>query len=648
MRKAGLAKAYRGAERRFCPLPRHGAPHIRCAPHCAPCCRLYTHAFSSASPTAYACTIAIFRTSAGHPIDHLLTLAHLFTIGTDRRTPRPSRKDQGKYPPYIQFTLHKTNRETQDCISHLASRLGVHPRDLGTAGTKDKRGVTTQLVTLKRYGRTIEEVWDTVNGLHHGRSAGAFNTRGRGRGRGRGGGGAGFLGREGMAPTDRGERGLRIGDLKYVSEALDLGHLSGNRFCIVLRDVRAPPDVISRSLGTLQETGFINFFGMQRFGNSSVPTHAVGLQLLLSNWKEAAKLVLSPRDGDSDDVLSAREAWNTHKDAKKALQLMPKWLVAERCSAFPARSLAELGKKLTEKYLRPITVLEHFDKNNGSDADAHGALTRIPKNLRMMYVHAYQSYLWNSVVSSRIASFGTAGAVAGDLVYANPEPAANDDEKPSREGKITKESVTSNSKVAKVKILTEQDKDKYTIHDVVLPLPGYAVTYPGGELGEMYRRMMAADGLDADDLFRSQKCVLPLFLFSVLLPDELTFFAREFSLSGTYRKILLKPTDLRWSKIAYSDPNQDLVQPDEDALLGFPAPDLAQNDEEGDKLAIKIEFSLGTAAYATMALREVLKGETGNVQQRAMTEKMLDKHSREVAAEEVGLKKADKEGEETR
>lgn len=143
-----------------------------------------------------------------------------------------------------------------------------------------------------------------------------------------------------MKPTERGERGLRIGDLKYVSEPLDLGHLSGNRFCIVLRNVLAPPDVISSSLRTLQETGFINFFGMQRFGNSSVPTHAVGLQLLLCNWAEAANLILRERDGDSEEVLEAREAWNTHRDAKKALQLMPKWLVAERCSELSSKAHA--------------------------------------------------------------------------------------------------------------------------------------------------------------------------------------------------------------------------------------------------------------------------------------------------------------------
>ena len=33
------------------------------------------------------------------------------------------------------------------------------------------------------------------------------------------------------------------------------------------------------------------------------------------------------------------------------------------------------------------------------------------------------------------------------------------------------------------------------------------------------------------------------------------------------------------------------------------------NNEKEDKLGIKLEFNLGSSAYATMAIREVLKGE---------------------------------------
>ena len=134
-----------------------------------------------------------------------------------------------------------------------------------------------------------------------------------------------------------------------------------------------------------------------------------------------------------------------------------------------------------------------------------------------MYVHAYQSYLWNSVTSSRIQLYGVSSPVPGDLVYENPSSTDPPPSTPAREGKITKESVTSSSKLGKVKVLKEEDVEKYTIHDVLLPLPGYAVTYPGGQLGDMYTRMMAADGLDANDMYRAQKCLHSPFSFPSFL-----------------------------------------------------------------------------------------------------------------------------------
>lgn len=66
-----------------------------------------------------------------------------------------------------------------------------------------------------------------------------------------------------------------------------------------------------------------------------------------------------------------------------------------------------------------------------------------------MYLHAYQSYIWNEVASKRISSLGLKPCV-GDLVMEND----------------------------KVIQLTADNLNKYGINDVILPLPGHDVLYP--------------------------------------------------------------------------------------------------------------------------------------------------------------------------
>lgn len=45
----------------------------------------------------------------------------------------------------------------------------------------------------------------------------------------------------------------------------------------------------------------------------------------------------------------------------------------------------------------------------------------------MMYVHAYQSYVWNAIVSERIKRFGHHSPVVGDIVYED-EKSGDEDE----------------------------------------------------------------------------------------------------------------------------------------------------------------------------------------------------------------------------
>lgn len=147
----------------------------------------------------------------------------------------------------------------------------------------------------------------------------------------------------------------------------------------------------------------------------------------------------------------------------------------------------------------------------------------------MMYVHAWQSYIWNRLVSERVKLFGAKTPVEGDLVYADDsadEVEAAADDEPAVEGEVESAPPTdaasstdaasanpqlahfiATSKVPKVRALTAADiaANKHTIYDVVLPMPGFAVQYPAGELGEVYRRVIREDGIDPDNMWRKQK-----------------------------------------------------------------------------------------------------------------------------------------------
>jgi len=291
-----------------------------------------------------------------------------------------------------------------------------------------------------------------------------------------------------------------------------------------------------------------------------------------------------------------------------------------------------------------------------------GVDVQIPKNLRMMYVHAYQSYVWNKAVSARIELFGSRKVVEGDLVLEgdgdlteedaeagpvdapeakrgqtfslDPDLDGDDDTSLSAPvpipagggaGRSEVEAAIASSKVAKVHVVTAEDvaAKRYSIFNVVLPLPGFAITYPTGQVGECYKSVMRADRLNPDDMYRKQK---------------------EYSLGGAYRKILHLPAHVSAKQLLYSSSQADLTQSDEDALLGRPKPDAQEYDgvsdvPDGHSVALQIELTLGSSTYATMAMREVLKTRTSSADQTERTRAMEEKEREfKLKAEEASAK----------
>lgn len=121
-----------------------------------------------------------------------------------------------------------------DAINLLSKLLKIKPGMFGYAGTKDRRAITTQWVSVYRV--RAEQLQNLNSAL----------------------------------------RNLCVGNFRYCKEPLKLGSLSGNQFIVTLRNVTGDHSTIEESLESLKVNGFINYFGLQRFGTTSVPTHKIG------------------------------------------------------------------------------------------------------------------------------------------------------------------------------------------------------------------------------------------------------------------------------------------------------------------------------------------------------------------------------------
>ncbi|XP_077120873.1 pseudouridylate synthase 7 homolog isoform X4 [Ranitomeya variabilis] len=391
---------------------------------------------------------------------------------------------------FCHFVLYKENKDTMDAINVLSRFLRVKPNIFSYMGTKDKRAITVQAIAVLKI---------TAQRLAH---------------------------------LNKCLMNFKLGNFTYQKNPLKLGELQGNHFTVVLRNITGTDEQVEQAMTSLRNIGFINYYGMQRFGTTAVPTYQVGRAILQSNWNEMIDLILKPRPGaEKGYLVQCREEWAKTKDPDAALRKLP----VKRCVE------GQLLRGLSKYGMKNIVT----------------AFGIIPRNNRLMYVHSYQSYVWNNMVSKRIEEYGLK-IVPGDLVL----------------------------KGATAVVIDESNIHNYTIHDVVMPLPGFDVIYPEHKLAAAYEEMLAADKLDIKNMRHRVK---------------------DYSLAGAYRKILIRPQDVSWEVIVYDDTKIPLVGTDIEKMEGKPLPVF---NTEGKYQALKMEFSLPPSTYATMAIREVLKMDT--------------------------------------
>lgn len=166
----------------------------------------------------------------------------------------------------------------------------------------------------------------------------------------------------------------------WEEEKIDLGYLKGNRFGIVVRDIdlkeKELRGCLKEGFKEMEKDGIANYFGEQRFGGLRQVTHLVGKALVKGNVEEAVMLYLTASsENEKDDIKKARIELGKSGDFSKAINEFP----------------------LRQRYERAI--LHHLCKYPN---DFAGGFSKLPKKLRFLFTHAYQSFIFNELIRLRI------------------------------------------------------------------------------------------------------------------------------------------------------------------------------------------------------------------------------------------------------
>lgn len=401
-------------------------------------------------------------------------------------------------------------------ISYMSSKLNNRNWRLSYAGTKDRRGVTTQRLSVS--SAADHRVFAVSKWL----------------------------------------KGSNVGNFEYRNEDLKLGDLFGNEFHITIRDCqfsyphnidndtmsRSANAIVNESVRSFQQNGFLNYWGLQRFGTFGVSTDTVGLAMLKEDFAKAVDLILEYKpeclELESENVGASKLISEQDRARAEGIQ--------EYRKTGTARAAFE---HLPPSFTAERVIINHLAQP-GNQEDYQGALRRLPKGMRTFYVHAYQSLVWNHVASERWRAFG-ARPVEGDLVIIDKRDQEAVPDEIDAEGEVIvfpaaqERAGDPDDMFERARPLSreEAESDRFDIFDVVLPTPGYDIIYPANKIGDYYRNFMASEqggGLDPHQMRRNW---------------------RDISLSGSYRKLAAKPIgEMSFEIKTYHNEDEQFVETD--------------------------------------------------------------------------------------
>ncbi|MFX0170031.1 MAG: tRNA pseudouridine(13) synthase TruD [Candidatus Hodarchaeota archaeon] len=315
--------------------------------------------------------------------------------------------------------------------------------------------------------------------------------------------------------------GIQILHPHRVPKPIVPGALRGNRFSLTVRGIEVPVAEALRRIEQIHQEivtvgGVLNFFGPQRFGVVRPTTHLIGRQIVLANYEEAIRILL---EGDAADYPSLRSSFE------------------EESTENDARYVEPVQQGTYER-----AIQHYLNKHPGA---YHESLTVLPKDLARLYVHAYQSYLFNRTLSRRVQQgISLRVPTVGD--YTMPVQGRISMVRP-----VTKDTV---SQMEKAVLAGKQM--------LVVPIIGYDFEH------------VELEGSPGDIL-------TSILIEEAITPGQFRLKALpKLSSRGTFRPVLVTPEEFRTSL-----------------------------DKGGNGPAIQVGFDLAKGSYASVVMREFIKPE---------------------------------------
>lgn len=277
---------------------------------------------------------------------------------------------------------------------------------------------------------------------------------------------------------------IMIRDAIFTRHPIQIGDLWGNQFTIILKNIEADTEKAMEIAREIKESPLLNYFGIQRFGLSRSCTHLAGKFLIKRDFENVVRTILcTPSEFESDELCTTRqELAENLTPTENMIDKFPKDFSYERTI-------------IRELMRRPL--------------DFERAVLKIEPRVLTLMIHAYQSYLFNRLLSERVRK---------GMSIVEPEPSdfliALDVTHSGRDSWLfTTESSLSERRdqVAKLQF------------GLALPVPGYATRIPPSKQSDILKQLLHNEDIRLIDFRNSKMKALDspggLHLTSLSVPD---------------------------------------------------------------------------------------------------------------------------------